>query len=108
MSDRRQKIQQMLNEDPHDKFLRYSLAMDHRGEGEFVDALRIFDSLTADQTPHVPAFFMSAQILVEQDKIDAAREKLRVGIDHARAQDDSHAAAEMSELLASLGEMGEL
>jgi hypothetical protein len=45
--------------------------------------------------------------LAEEDKIAAARDFLRNGIEQARRQGDHHAAAEMSEFLASLGEHGE-
>ncbi|MDA8744982.1 CDC27 family protein [Rubripirellula amarantea] len=106
--NRREKIEAMLADDPEDQFLRYSLAMELRSEGENDKCLTIFDALMRESTPHVQAFFMAAQVLVDLDRIDEAREKLRAGIDQARAQDNGHAAAEMSELLASLGEYGEL
>lgn len=106
--NRREKIEAMLADDPSDNFLRYSLAMELRTGGESEDALARFDELMKEDPPFVQAFFMSAQLLVDLDRIDDARENLRVGIEQARAQDDGHAAAEMSELLASLGELGEL
>ena len=70
--------------------------------------MKQLDELTRDQPPCVPAFFMAAQQLADLDRIEEARRYLRDGIEQARSQGDSHAAAEMSELLASLGEMGEL
>lgn len=106
--NRRQKIEAMLAEDPTDTFLRYSLAMEMRGEGDHESSLKQLDELTRDQTPYVPAFFMAAQQLADLDRIEDARRYLREGIDQARHQGDSHAAAEMSELLTTLGEMGEL
>ena len=106
--NRREKIEAMLADDPQDTFLRYSLAMELRSEGEHEPSLQIFGELIKASPPHVQAFFMSAQLLADIDRIDEAREKLRDGIEQARAQDDSHAAAEMSELLASLGQYGEL
>ena len=105
---RREKIEAMLADDPSDTFLRYSLAMELRSEGENEASLKIFDDLMKAEPPHVQAFFMSGQLLAEIDRIDQARENLRIGIDQARSQGDAHAAAEMSELLASLGQMGEL
>ena len=105
---RREKIEAMLADDPTDTFLRYSLAMELRTEGENEASLKIFDELMKSDPPHVQAFFMSGQLLSEIDRIDEARENLRAGIDQARAQGETHAAAEMSELLASLGQYGEL
>jgi hypothetical protein len=46
---------------------------------------------------------MAAQQLVELDRLDEARTFLRDGIDEARRQNNQHAAAEMSELLAEIG-----
>jgi predicted Zn-dependent protease len=105
---RREKIEAMLAEDPNDTFLRYSLAMELRSEGNHTGSITKLTELTRDATPYVPAFFMAAQQLVDLDRIDDARSFLRDGIEEARRQGDSHAAAEMSELLASIGSLGEL
>ena len=105
---RRDKIEAMLADDPGDTFLRYSLAMELRSEGDHDASIRRLDQLTKDSPPYVPAFFMAAQQLADLDRVDEARGYLRSGIDEARRQGDQHAAAEMSELLASLGELGEL
>lgn len=107
MSQRREKIEAMLAEDPSDTFLRYSLAMELRSEGTHEESLRHLESLTKETPPYVPAFFMAAQQLVDLDRVAEARDYLRTGIDQAREQGDSHAAAEMSEYLAMLGELGE-
>lgn len=104
---RREKIQAMLADDPQDTFLRYSLAMEYRSEGDHEESLRGLGELTKDAPPYVPAFFMAAQQLVDLNRVDEARTMLRDGIDQARDQGNSHAAAEMSELLASIGHLGE-
>ncbi len=106
--NRREKIEAMLRDEPDDTFLRYGLALELRSAGEHDDSLRKLGELTRDQPPYVPAFFMAAQQLVDLERIDEARGLLRDGIDEARRQGDGHAAAEMSELLTSLGELGEL
>ena len=104
---RREKIEQMLLDEPNDLFLRYGLALEYHREGQTERALEHLESLTVEHPPYVPAFFRSAQILVDLDQIDKAREFLRSGIETARAQNDLHAAAEMSELLSDLGQYGE-
>ena len=105
---RREKIEAMLADDPSDTFLRYSLAMELRSEGDHEASIARLRELTQDSPPYVPAFFMAAQQLADLDRVDQARESLRDGIDEARRQGDQHAAAEMSELLATLGALGEL
>ena len=70
-------------------------------------SLEIFGTLMQQQPPYVPAFFMSAQQLSRLGRVNEARTNLRNGIEQARSQNDLHAAGEMSEFLASLGELGE-
>ena len=106
-ASRREKIEALLANEPHDPFLRYGLAVEYDNEGRYDEALRVFVGLTADIPPHVASFFRGAQLLARLDRIDEARDWLRRGIDEARRQGESHAAGEMAELLASLGEIGE-
>ena len=104
---RREKIEAMLADDPADVFLRYSLAMELDKEGDHDASLARFAELARDDPPYVPAFFMAAQQLARLGRLAEARAILRNGIEAARKQDDSHAAREMSEFLASLGDKSE-
>lgn len=104
--NRRSKIEAMLEKEPQDVFLRYSLAMEMSSAGELEGALEIFAALSREDPPHVPAFFRSAQLLADRQQFEPAREYLRSGIEAARRQGDQHAAAEMSEMLSDLGQQG--
>jgi len=98
------KIQAMLQDDPRDTFLRYTLAMEFRKLDENDKSLELLTELANNEEPrYVAAFFMAAQQLVELDRIEEARTFLRNGIDEARRQGNHHAAAEMSELLSEIG-----
>lgn len=101
------QILQLLQATPEDTFLRYALAMEYRSLGETSAAAAEFEQLIASQPPHVPSFFMYGQMLAEQGETEAARGVLRGGIEQARTQGDAHAAGEMSEFLAELGQLGE-
>jgi tetratricopeptide (TPR) repeat protein len=104
MSSRLEKILSMLQEDGQDPFLRYTLAMEYRKIGNHDESLAILSQLAYQEEPkYVAAFFMAAQQLVEQDRLEEARDYLREGIEEARKQNNLHAAAEMSELLADIG-----
>jgi len=104
---RRQKIEAMLTDDPDDIFLRYSLALEMEGAGEWGPSLDILESLARGTPPYVPAFQMAAQQLIKLSRIDEARAALREGIDEARRQGKDHAAGEMAELLMGIGAAGE-
>jgi hypothetical protein len=101
---RRQKIEAMLADDPADTFLRYSLAMELDKEGQHEASLAKFAELTRDNPPYVAAFFMAGQQLARLDRLDEARAIVTNGIEAARAQNDTHAAGEMTEFLASLND----
>lgn len=103
MTSRRERIEAMLQEDPADIFLRYSLALEWEKEGEFARSQQGLQGLMAGDPPYVPAFFMAAKFLAEHSEIESARAMLRQGIEVARSQGDQHAAGEMSEFLATLG-----
>lgn len=103
---RRTKIESMLKDDPGDVFLRYSLALELESAGEWEAGLEILEQLARETPPYVPAFHMAGQHLVKHGRIDDARRALRQGIDAARSAGESHAAAEMAELLTSLGSAG--
>ena len=104
---RRERIEAMLVDDPQDAFLRYGLAMELVKEGDVERALELFGGLMNDTPPYVPSFLMAAQQQVQRNHIDEARRVLRDGIEIARAQNESHAAGEMADLLSNLGSHGE-
>jgi len=107
MPSRREKIEAMLQAEPQDQFLRYSLSCEYDNEDRTDEALNLLRGLTADQPPHVHAFLRGAQLLVKLDRIPEARTMLRDGIEIARQQNELHAAGEMGELLATLGKAGD-
>ncbi|MBL8890685.1 MAG: hypothetical protein JNL67_11970 [Planctomycetaceae bacterium] len=104
---RREQIEALLKDEPRDTFLRYALAMEHVADRNVGLALEVFAELRADSPPYVPAFFMAGQQLAKAGRIEEARSVLRDGIHQARIQGDGHAAGEMSQFLASLGQFGE-
>lgn len=104
---RREKIESMLRDDPDDVFLRYSLALEMEGAGEWEASLDILESLARAASPYVPAFQMAAQQLIHHGRVEEARAALRDGIEEARRQGNAHAAGEMAELLMGLGAEGE-
>ena len=105
MEDRRQKIEAMLANEPDDAFLRYALALELQKAGEHDRSLELWRGLMSEDPPHVPSFLMAGQHLAGQDRWEEAREVLRAGIEAARQQADHHAAGEMGDLLATLGEL---
>lgn len=106
-ASRREKIEALLKDDPDDVFLRYSLALELEATPDWEAGLEILENLARATPPYVPAFHMAARSLIQRERVADARRALREGIEAARAAGASHAAAEMAELLMSLGAAGE-
>lgn len=101
---RLEKILAMLESEPGDTFLRYTLAMEYRKLGDQEKSVELLRALAYEQNPpYVPSFLMAAQQLADLDRLEEARAFLRDGIDEARKQNELHAASELAELLAELG-----
>ncbi|MBM4003203.1 MAG: hypothetical protein FJ295_07950 [Planctomycetes bacterium] len=98
---RRQQIESLLAQQPRDLMLRYMLAMEYLSEGTEERYFPLFRELMADS--YVPAYFRAAQQWVAMEQFEEARAALRDGIELARTQGDLKTAAEMGELLASIG-----
>lgn len=100
---RKEQIEEMLAEDPDDAFLRYGLAMEHASLGQDEEAVRQLAELTRRSPDYVPAYLQAGQVLARLGREEEAREVLRAGIGVANRKGDTHAAGEMSGLLAALG-----
>ena len=107
MSIRREKLEAMLSADPADSFLRYGLSQELDKEGLHDRSLELLAGLMRDEPPYVPAYFMAGQQLTRLGRVNDARTALREGIEAARRTGNAHAAGEMAEFLASLGNQGE-
>ena len=77
MNSRRDKIEQMLRDEPEDIFLRYALAMELEKEEQPQLALDLHRSLIDGTPPYVASYFRSAQILVGMDQVEQARPAAR-------------------------------
>lgn len=103
MSTRRVKIQQMLAREPHDAFLHFGLAMEWLKEANPAEAVASFDRAIAADVKYLAAYYHKGKTLIGLSRVDEARQTLDFGIDMAKRCGDSHAMAEMQELLASAG-----
>ena len=86
MTSRREKLQQMLQDNPDDPFLLYGLAMEEQSQGNWDRALQMFERVLAVDPQSVAAYFQQGQILARLGRVDEARSALEAGIAVARGQ----------------------
>ncbi|GIW79668.1 MAG: hypothetical protein KatS3mg105_1475 [Gemmatales bacterium] len=99
---RKQKLMEMLAEDPNDAFLRYGLAMEFVSEGNDEEAVRQLQDLVQTCPDYVPGYQQAGQAFLRLGRLREAREMFTRGIEVARAQGERHAMEEMQGFLDSL------
>lgn len=96
---RREQLEALLADDPHDSFLHYALAMEEKSAGDPAAALTRLTDMEARFPDCVAAYFQRGQILSAEGEGEAAAAVLTRGIAVARRVGDLHAAGEMQGLL---------
>jgi Tfp pilus assembly protein PilF len=99
---RRQRLEEMLADDPTDTFCRYGLAMDYAGAGEDETAAKVFAELIRVAPEYVPAYLQAGQVLARLGRDDEARAVYRAGAAVAQRVGDAHAAGELQGFLEML------
>jgi thioredoxin-like negative regulator of GroEL len=103
-SPRRLMLERSLAENPEDAFLRYGLAMQCLREGDVEEGRQRLRSLIEDDPDRqIAAYQQLGQSYVDSGEVEEAATVLRLGIAKARSAGDDHAAAEMEQLVDSLG-----
>ncbi len=99
----RKQLEELLQSEPDDIFLRYALAMACVEERDISAGIAGFEEVIHRDPQYVPAWFQMGQVLAREDKIKESRAILTQGIEMARQTGDTHAEGEMTDFLASLG-----
>ncbi len=92
----------ILEQNPADAFARYGLAMAYAADGNTDRALAEYTTILAHTPEYVPAYQMSAQLLLRTGKVDEARSRLEEGVRQAQGAGNLHAVSEMQAMLDDL------
>lgn len=94
-TDRLEILKQMVQQNPHDSFSRYGLAMEYRNRGDLEEAVRQFRELIATDPGYAYAYFHGGQTLERLGRLEEAGTMYRAGVEAARAKGDEHARSEI-------------
>ncbi len=92
-------LSEVLRQDPADTFARYGLAMALASAGQSEAALTEYARILTETPDYVPAYQMSAQLLLQLGRSDQARERLEKGLAAAERTSNTHAASELEAML---------
>ena len=95
-------LSEILAANPADSFARYGLAMAYAAEGRSDEALAEYATATERAPDYVPAYQMSAQLLLKLHRSDEAKARLEAGLTAATRTGNAHAAGEMQAMLDDL------
>ena len=95
-------LSEILAANPADSFARYGLAMAYAAEGSNDEALAEYTTATDKAPDYVPAYQMSAQLLLKLGRTEDAKSRLEAGLAAAARIGNAHAASEMQAMLDDL------
>ena len=99
MSKRLEMLERMIEKGSVDPFVRYARAMELRSLGEKERALTAFGELRDRFADYVPTYLMAAQLAIEIERRDEARDWLVRGVEAATRAGDEHAVSELRKAL---------
>ncbi|MDE1162952.1 MAG: tetratricopeptide repeat protein [Acidobacteriaceae bacterium] len=100
--DRIAALTEIVNMNPADSFARYGLAMALAAEGRNDEALAAYVATTEQNPDYVPAYQMSAQLLLKLGQTDEAKARVEAGLAAAARTGNAHAQSELGAMLDEL------
>lgn len=96
MSDRIQQLQEFLDKDPSDSFIRYALAQEYGKMGKIYQSIAAYEELKADDPDYVGLYYHLGMMYQEVEEPDKALAVYAEGISIAKKIPDFHALGELN------------
>jgi tetratricopeptide (TPR) repeat protein len=96
------QLLELYDDDPHDAFIQYGIALEYNSRKEYPHAIEWFECLRALQPDYVPTYYMLAGVYRAVNEPQKAEEIYRAGQTAAKKMSDHHAFAELSAALEEL------
>ena len=96
------QIRRMLESNPQDIFLNFSLAMEYQSAGQLDDALQQYDKTIEFDPQYLAAHVRKGKILLAEKRYDEARNALQLSLSIAQEAGDSHSEGTIRELISQI------
>ena len=103
MSERLQKLEQMLLREPNDTFLLYGIALEYKKSGQLPEAIDHLNRVLQIDPKYYYAYHQRGLAYEQQGDMEAAKTSYREGIEAAAKGGDTHAAEEIRGALMMIG-----
>ena len=98
---RLEQLQQYYDEDPHDPFNAYGLALEV-SKSDPLRAAELFERLLEQHPTYVPAYYQAAKLYESLERSDRAIQIYKQGIGHSKKQNEFKALRELQSALDEL------
>ena len=98
-SQRIEQLLEFLQEDGHDSFVLFALAMEYDKAGDHQTALQYFDRLVQQDPDYAWAYYHKGQVLQRLERVDQARASFEAGIPMAEKTGEFHTRDKLREAL---------
>jgi tetratricopeptide (TPR) repeat protein len=95
-------LRSFLEQDPHDSFSRYALALELRSTGELDSAIETLEQLRRIDPSYVPLYYQLGAMYRHAGRPGDARTAYVDGLRESREARDAHTAMELQEALDEL------
>jgi tetratricopeptide (TPR) repeat protein len=102
MKSRLEQLRKFLEEDPADTFTHYAIALEYAAQGQFEEAIGMFEEVLALDPKYVAAYHQLGLLYARMERTGEAMKILDQGIRVAGQIGDAHARAEMEEAIDAL------
>ncbi len=99
MAKRLEVLENLTASGKADSFAWYALALEYKSSGRIGEALRTFEVLRTKAPGYVPGYQMAGSMLAAEGRVEDAKVWLQQGIEQATAVGNSHACAEMQDMI---------
>ncbi len=93
-NDRIQQLIRFVQEEPHDPFNVYALAMEYL-TGQQGQAMTYFDQLLTEHPTYLATYYHAAALYAEREDVDRATELYIQGMELAKAQNNQKTLLEL-------------
>ena len=102
MNDRLKALIDFYNKDPKDSFVIYGIALEYAALKNYAKAEEFFNNLLTHDPDYVAGYMQYAQLKININEINKAKELYEKGIHVAKKVGDNRSSKEMEEFLDEL------
>ncbi len=104
VTDRIEKLQQVLKQKPNDSFALFGLAMEYASQNDFHSAIEYLERLITADPNYVAGYYQKARLHLKLGEKDLAKQVIQAGLEKALETGQFHTRDRLQELLTAISD----